>query len=79
MTRLEVSKAWLKAQKACLEAPEAWLEAPEAWLEASEAWLEAPWGDGQIYVRMYIRTYAQTPLFYRTLPPSGPLPKKYYL
>ena len=68
---LEASLAWL-------EAPEAWLEVHEAWLEVHEAWLEAlrplkphrGGTDGQTYVKDKI------PLFYRTSPPSGPLPKK---
>ena len=47
----------------------------EAWLEAPEAWLEASRGDGRTDRRTDGRT-DKIPLFYRTSPPSGPLPKK---
>ena len=70
----------MEAPEAGLEALEAWLEGPDAWLEAHEAWLEAPeaWRGGGTDVWTDGRTYRQDkiPLFYRTSPPSGPLPKK---
>ena len=75
---LEIPEAWLEIPEAWLEVPEAWLEVPEAWLEAPEAWLKSPeavWGDVRRYGRPYRRTH-KIPLFYRTSPPSGRLPKK---
>ena len=68
-TWLEAPETWLETHEAWLEAPEAWLEAPEAWLEAREAWLGGT--DGRTDRRTH-----KIPLFYRTSPPSGPLPKK---
>ena len=68
---LEAPETWLEAHDPRLEAPEAWLEAPEAWLEPPLAWLVG----GRTYGRTDVRT-DKIPLFYRTSPPSGLLPKK---
>ena len=75
MTWLEACEAWLEAPEAWLEAPEAWFEDPVAWIWAPEAWPEALEALlGGTYVRTDGRTH-KIPLFYRTSPPSGPLPK----
>ena len=73
-TQREAPDARLMAPKAWLGARGAWLKAPEASLRASEAWLGGVAGQTDVWTNG--RTDAQISLFYRTSPPSGPLPKK---